>query len=427
MRDRQPDDDLLHEAFANYAAAAHVVPLGADAVRTTVRRRRLGRAMLAGAVVAAVLVGSASAMALTVRRSPAPPTATAPPSPSVGPTPSVEVSPTPSSVAARAPVTDVEVRDATLTVTPLVPNCPAARVDFQAGVAPPGSVPDQVGVWRIHKTVPANLDGDPADEIAVLIDCRIGKGEGFEVVAVERDAAGQISTLGTVVVTEDGEFEEILDLERAEPAGVRVKVGNLHRCCVDVPERLQQQWRVYGWDGGRYAQIAGPSTFPPNPRLADLTVTVKPLVFGPVVYDESHDGWRYGRLSVTIRNNGPFPSPAQLISLTLQDDILPGADGWDACEEADKAQGRWCRRGALGPGQSYTLSLEFRIHMGFPLQRDISQTIRVTTPAGTSGTPIPDIDPDDNEASLDIRIGLAAPTSSRVETEARSLRTRRAA
>jgi hypothetical protein len=403
MTERHTDEDLLYEAFADYAASTHFLPPGADAVRTTVRRRRLTRAVVAGAVVAAVLVGSASAMALTVRRSPGPPTGTAPPTPSVSPTPSVGVSPTPSDVVPLEPVTDVEIRDATLTVTPLVPNCPAARVDFRAGVAPPGSVPNQVGVWRIRKTVPANLDGDPADETAVLVDCRIGKGEGFEVIAVERDAAGQISTLGTVVMSEEGKFGEILDLERATPTGVRVKVGNFHRCCVDVPERLQQQWRVYGWDGGRYAQIGGPTSFPPNPRLADLTLTVKPLVFGPVVYDADHFGWRYGRLSVTVRNNGSFRSAAQLISFAFQDSIWPGTQGWSACEDADKTRGRWCRHGPLGPGQSYTLRLEFRMAMGY--LPDPGQTVRVATPAGTSGAFVPDTDDDDNEATLDVRIG----------------------
>jgi hypothetical protein len=406
MIDRRRDDNLLHEAFANYAGTTHFVPRGADAVRATVRRRRLARAVLAAAAVVAVLVGSASAMALSVRRVPNPPIATASPTPA-SPTPSLSptppVSPTPSHAANPAPLTDGEIRDATLSVTPLVPNCPAARVDFKAGVAPPGSVPDRVGVWRIHKIVPANLDGDPAEETAVLIDCKTGKGEGLEVIAVERDAAGQIITLGTVVRTEEGTFEEILDLERADPAGVRVKVGNLHRCCVDVPERLQQQWRVYGWDRVRFAQIAGPTTFPPNPRLADLTLTVKPLVFGPVVYDETHDGWHYGTLSVTIRNNAAFPSEAQRISLSLGENILPGNLGWNACEAADKTEGRWCRHGRLGSGQSYTLRLEFRLHMGFSVGS--AHTVQVTTPVGTSGETIPDTDPDDNEVSVDVRIG----------------------
>jgi hypothetical protein len=412
MIDRHRDDDLLHEAFANYSATTSFVPRGTDAVRSTVRRRRLARATLAAAAVAAVVVGSASAMALTVRRIPNPPTATASPTPAASPTPSLgptvspsptpPASPTSAHVANPGPPTDAEIRDATLSVTPLVPNCPAARVDFQAGVAPPGSVPDRVGVWRIHKTVPANLDGDPMDETAVLVDCKTGKGEGFEVIAVERSAAGQISTLGTVVMTEKGKFEEILDLERADPTGVRIKVANFHSCCVDVPERLQQQWRVYGWDGGRYAQIDGPTTFPPNPRLADLTLTVKPLVFGPVVYDERNDGWRYGRLSVTIRNNAAFPSEAQRISLLLGDNILPGTLGWDACEEADKTEGRWCRHGRLGPGQSYTLSLEFRLHMGFSFGS--GHIVQVTTPVGTSGESIPDTNPADNEVTVDVRI-----------------------
>ena len=73
------------------------------------------------------------------------------------------------------------------------------------------------------------------------------------------------------------------------------------------PTINQYRQRTYGWNGQRFAKVAGPTSFPPNPRLADLTVTAPTLVFGAPT-----GSTRTARLTVTARNLGPSGVPVAL-------------------------------------------------------------------------------------------------------------------
>jgi hypothetical protein len=70
---------------------------------------------------------------------------------------------------------------------------------------------------------------------------------------------------------------------------------------------VQFQWRGYRWNGSAFTQISGPTKFPPNKKVNDLSVTTTDLVFGPPV-----DGVRHGSMTVTAREAGPARFPYKL-------------------------------------------------------------------------------------------------------------------
>jgi hypothetical protein len=141
-----------------------------------------------------------------------------------------------------------------------------------------------------------DVDRDGADETVAEIGCLI-EGGGKQLVAFDRNTSGRIVTMGPVVAT-PGEIRDIHDgSARVGADGViTVRVGDYQTCCDD---QTPQSWqdRGYRWHNGRFAQVSGPTRMTANRYVTETSVATGELVLGPAV-----DGYRYGRLTVTVRH-----------------------------------------------------------------------------------------------------------------------------
>jgi hypothetical protein len=141
-----------------------------------------------------------------------------------------------------------------------------------------------------------DVDRDGASETIVELDCVV-QGGSQQLVALDRDGAGNIVTMGTVVAT-TGEIR-VIDSTSVRVTGdgvVEARVGDFQRCCGD---ETPQMWQVrgFGWTGGQFRQVGGPAAFPLNPSVTETSVSGSDLVLGPAV-----DGIRRGILTVTVRH-----------------------------------------------------------------------------------------------------------------------------
>jgi hypothetical protein len=123
------------------------------------------------------------------------------------------------------------------------------------------------------------------------------QGGSTQLVALDRDASGNIVTMGPVVAT-TGELR-VIDSTSVRVTGegaVEARVGDYQRCCGDD---TPQTWQVrgYRWNGHQFRQVEGPAAFPLNPSVTETTASAGDLVLGPAV-----DGFRHGMLTVTVRH-----------------------------------------------------------------------------------------------------------------------------
>lgn len=255
--------DSAHEAF-------HAPPATAFAVRA--RRRGRRRVMLAAAAVVVTAVGGVAFAATRVDRgqpdvtdpSPAP-SSSVTPSPSTPPSPS-ESSPSssPPSRSATAPAAiDLSKVDwgNTTVVLPATRDdndCPVGRITTRGGSWPEagghgrGSIR---GSYAEGAATLGELDGEPRTEAVVYITCLAAGGDSG-------DSSGQL-----LVVTQRGN-----DLVGLGYVGPLAQVyGPLRitdrRLAVTVTQKYSDtsQQRTYRWNGTRFVQVAGPSTFPSPP------------------------------------------------------------------------------------------------------------------------------------------------------------------
>ena len=120
--------------------------------------------------------------------------------------------------------------------------------------------------YETKQPVYGDVDSDGAQETIVVIGC-YWQGGGAQVVALDRDAAGSIVTMGTVIAM-TGENPDLHEESvRVLPDGtVEVSVGDYQNCCgSDVP--VQWQVRGYEWITDRFHQVSGPTSFPMNPGI----------------------------------------------------------------------------------------------------------------------------------------------------------------
>jgi hypothetical protein len=111
--------------------------------------------------------------------------------------------------------------------------------------------------------------------------------------------------LGQVVGPVAGVGSDITGVGGIEAAkgAVRVEVTSLAKVLAgsSTPDlSAVRPWRTFAWDGTRFTQIAGSTTFAADQSAAKLTGTATRLVFDPP------DGaCRSGELTLTVRNDGP--------------------------------------------------------------------------------------------------------------------------
>ncbi|HEX2773822.1 MAG TPA: hypothetical protein VHN18_15510 [Micromonosporaceae bacterium] len=303
-----------------------VIPAGPDAARKVHQHRRRVRVAAAGALAVALIAIPAVALAVdgapdrvpppptdnTVEPVPSPPT----PAPSASPTPSSSPSPPAVSATSGPPplsgrFSADELGNATLELPAwpdfLADSCPSGRVRFRDGrAALPGAVEHDV---TIKEVVHVDVDRDGADETAARIICSGLEQNSNKVLVFERDEAGGVATFGQVL-TESGDIAAIFTIRKS---GTAVEAQVVDYFSDGMPSDLMQfQWRGYSWDGSRFAQTGGPTAFPPNPKITDLSVAGQALRMTP-----SAAGQLSGTLTITVRNNGPHPAASPRIDVTL--------------------------------------------------------------------------------------------------------------
>jgi hypothetical protein len=219
-----------------------------------------------------------------------------------------EPSPTPSLSATPAPFIGVDLQNATVTL-PTFPEqtgvgpCPTDNIRLVDGSNTSRNDSVRVG---LEKSVSADLDADGVHETVALFVCH-GPGEGrvTQVVAFQGRTAESMTFMGQVVGPVDGIDDDLTGVRNIEAAKGAVLVEVSRVALVSqgsAPAELATltQWRTFAWNGIRFIQTAGSTTFAANMSAAALTGIATRLIFAPP------DGLcRTGELTLTVRNDGP--------------------------------------------------------------------------------------------------------------------------
>lgn len=296
------DLSQLNAEFAEFRATAAplVTSAGFDQARATVRRRRQARIGAVGVFATVLIVAPIVAFAGIDRGSPPPPIVGAstpsssgsPDSPTPSPSSSPVSSPKPTGSATpkdtaqycdRSPaqalpngaISARELCDATLTI-PAWPTeakgwgCLSGPVKLNAGHHNIGDSfhlnmgTELVGREQARTLTYADIDQDGSNETIALVSC--SREDWHSQIVVFDRLNGKIRTIGKVLDT-GGSAKRIFDVEATVDGKIRVEVGDRHGDLGDVPGvNSQRQWRTYAWDGQKFIQVDGPTTFPPNPN-----------------------------------------------------------------------------------------------------------------------------------------------------------------
>ncbi len=256
-----------------------------------------------------------------------------------------------------------ELCDATLTVPawPNRPDCPSGPVHFTNGSHfIRSSFFLSLGARNLAADADiayADVDRDGRSETLLLLSCG-GERWISQAIALRRTAAGTPATLGRVVAT-DGAIKRLMTVDGNADGTVQVEVADWNGGLGDDGSLAQRQWRTYRWPSHRFTQVGGPTTFPVNPRVTDLTVTATHLVFGPAT-----QAGRTGTMTVTVRNLGPSPAPYE-VEMVLPDFAQP-SPLTPGCREESRSQSVLvtCAGEALRAGEANTLPLTFHAPAG---------------------------------------------------------------
>src|SRR6266511_4172498 len=287
-------ENLLRTSFAQFETVASMAAPAPDRARVVAIANRRQSIRMAVIGAAAALVVAVPVVAWAVRGPHVGPTPPGPASStSATPQPSESAAGTsaPPSAATLAPIELDELARSTVDIPAwpagAMPGCPSGLFRFEGRQTPvhgPGAPPGLT--MEILKTVPVDVDRDGLAETAVLLSCWV-------------------------------QVRSVLDIRADAGGGVGVEVGDVGSLQTsEVAALTQRQWRSYTWDGSRFRQSGGPTTFPPNPNIADLTVTASDLRLGPVT-----GGARHGTLTVTVTNNGPGSPPRAHLDLLTGDSL----------------------------------------------------------------------------------------------------------
>jgi hypothetical protein len=246
------------------------------------------------------------------------------------PSPSTSESPSPAvSQPAAAPdgrVTPDQLAHATVDLgrAPNSSLCPDGRYTFNGNPTlheNPGTATSlKAERVTITKVIDVDFDHDGALESVALITCSI-QGSDYVVFALDRTADGSIVGAGRVVSTsEQDRIRTVFDLRVDSGGAIGVQVGDRGTCCGNTEDKVEHQWRSYGFDGTRFNQVGGPTKFTPVPESNDLAVTGG----ANLVLGAPSGGVRRGSLTVTVRNNGPKAAPGAIIeAYVLAESGLP--------------------------------------------------------------------------------------------------------
>jgi hypothetical protein len=218
--------------------------------------------------------------------------------------------------ASNATISLDELRNATLDLPPW-PNsswCPTSAQKFSGGKATTSSGQ----TTSIEQVTYVDVDHDGIAEAVARVNCSV-QNVTHQVAVFDRNAAGQIVTLGQVV-NESGDVRNIFDISAGTDAAVQVEVGD---------GGSQRQSRVYSWDGAKFRQTGGPTSFQAaTPSKADLSVMAGNLSFPP----PSSGNIRHGTVSVTVHNGGPTAISGYTLTFTVPIQTLTEGGSWGGCQ-----------------------------------------------------------------------------------------------
>jgi len=149
----------------------------------------------------------------------------------------------------------------------------------------------------------------------------------------------------------------------------------------------QHQWRNYLIRHGHGQQIGGPTSFPPNPHVTDLTVAAP-----TVVMSRQTNGQWTGTLVIRVTNRGPRPTHELWL------DILTGfTDSVEqVCPPLGKSGSELCQWSQpLAPGDSKTVTIPLTAK-DTTSTNDIGLTV-------SDGFSYPDLRPDDNYVAVKVK------------------------
>lgn len=344
----------LRAGLADLAEMYDVVDLS-DRVAVTSRRIHRRRVAAGAAlVVLLVVLGGLAVVTRYTGRTPQPPTAT--PSPPATPaTPEQLIGPL-----ITIPPGALDLTDATLDL-PALPDdfgpC-QGRQTFVRNLASAYSVDDEIDAHSsIVREIVGDVNRDGRTDTVALISCELSESEHWQVVAFD-GTPENVHTIGTVLaIGGQPNLAVVFDLQVLASGEIRAEVGDFLGVLIGhAAEVSTHQTRTYGWDGTAFRQIAGPTTFPPNPHFIDLHVTTSNLVLGQPV-----NGVRTGTLTVTVQNRAAVRAYGVEFDLTAPLWLQHVGLQWEKCHllDPDTAAHASCEIGELGAGASRTLTLTF--------------------------------------------------------------------
>jgi hypothetical protein len=380
------DEQLLINAFAGFRdeVSTHVKPAGTAAARATVRHRNRVRTTAAGGLAALAVAVPAVAYAASGGESNGPPVVPGDSPTVVATTTSAPAAPTSAAstgTTVAAPdgrIAKADLNNATINVPAWVEEysglCPHGKIKFSGG-----KNGDQGAMQLEGDPVYLDVDHDGAQETVILLSCN-PQGADYQVLALDRDTAGKIVTLGKVVGSagmpgdQGKDIETIWGIEAGQDGQVRVDVGEFRPCCGTV-QASQHQWRTYGWNGTAFTQTAGPTTFGPNPKVTDLTVTAEKLTMTAT----GSGAWE-GTFTVTVHNNASFATPGK-VEVLAQFGSSMKTVSVGTCSDPEQAS---CLIGTLPAGGSKTVTV--KVHADSRPQPTASGTVYAYAVTDGNGT-----------------------------------------
>lgn len=281
-------------------------PTGGDTARHTVARRRTRRNVIAGgalALVVAALLGvtlpggsdrvDGVVAAVTGEDDNGPDTDDeVTPAPTAEPSTSPAESASPGQTVVYPPgdarsLTEERLGSTTFRVPgwDAFPECPSGELTFVDGIADGGDL-SVIVAPGVRVPSYANVVGDDTPEALVRVRCAVGPGDDGIVadalLALRPGEDGTVETIGAVF-TGDG------DARGYQDSSINGQIVTV--LVIESPfDRVEADWRTqtraYGWDGSRFAQVTGPTSFEGEaPTVgAPGTGTGEALPFHPV-YD----------------------------------------------------------------------------------------------------------------------------------------------
>jgi hypothetical protein len=197
-------------------------------------------------------------------------------------------------------------------------SCPSGTVTLGEN----GQYVGRSRVVNLMSYVAADVDRDGHGDHVAFFMCGEGpESPGWQVVAYRKAAPG-LAPIGRVVGSRDG-FAMMSGL-RAEADG-RIAVNVAERYSDSGEQYVPHQWRTFAWQGGRFRQVDGPTSFPTNPPAARLSVDPADLALRSV------SGGLVGDLTVTAHNTGDVAVTQVSLMIILPIEVRPADGGWTGC------------------------------------------------------------------------------------------------